>query len=181
MPPLNSITRLHPHGQSLLRAAPPIIPPRPHGGAPPLACARESGEPRTSGRDAAPRAGRVHEGSVLDLVFDVLILVEGERAAEADVHDHAHRPHVQRAVVALVEQHLGRQVGRRAHHRAPERLLADDAREAEVAQLHLRRRGIEGLRACGGRASRLCASVPPLQNPRQNRTLVRIQAPLLTG
>ena len=91
----------------------------------------------TVGGDLLPGVGRVHEGGVVDLVVDVLVLVEGEGAAQADVHDDAHRPHVQRAVVALVEQHLGRQVGRRAHHRAAERLLADDAGEAEVAQLHL--------------------------------------------
>lgn len=79
----------------------------------------------------------VHEGGVGDLLSDVLVLVEGERAAQADVRDDAHGPHVQRAVVAAAADHLGRQVGRRAHDRAAERLLADDAGEAEVAQLHL--------------------------------------------
>jgi len=87
--------------------------------------------------DLPPGVGWVHEGSVVDLVGDVLVLVEGEGAAQADVHDDAHRPHVQRAVVALGAQHLGRQVRRRAHHRAAERLLADDAGEAEVAEFHL--------------------------------------------
>jgi len=80
---------------------------------------------------------REHEGGVGDLLPDVLVLVEGERAAQAHVHDDAHGPHVQGAVVAAVADDLGRQVGRRAHHRAAERLLADDAGEAEVAQLDL--------------------------------------------
>lgn len=80
----------------------------------------------------------VHEGSVGDLLSDVLVLVEGERAAQADVHDDAHRPHVQRAVVAAAADHLGRQVGRRAHDRATEGLLADDAGKSKVTQLHLR-------------------------------------------
>ena len=88
-------------------------------------------------RDGGPGLARVHEGSVGDLLPDVLVLVEGERAAQADVHDDAHRPHVQRAVVAAAVDHLGRQIGRRPHDRATERLLADDAGEAEVAQLHL--------------------------------------------
>lgn len=82
----------------------------------------------------------VHEGSVGDLLFDVLVLVEGEGPAQAHVHDDTHRPHVQRAVVAAAADHLGRQVGWRPHDRATERLLADDAGEAEVAQLHLRHR-----------------------------------------
>lgn len=82
----------------------------------------------------------VHEGRVGDLLSDVLVLVEGERAAQAHVHDDAHGPHVQRAVVAVVADHLRRQVGRRAHDRAPERLLTDDAGEAKVAELHLQHR-----------------------------------------
>ena len=41
-------------------------------------------------RDIFPGRWRVHEGSVLDLVIDVLVLVEGEGAAQADVHDDAH-------------------------------------------------------------------------------------------
>ena len=89
--------------------------------------------------DGGPGLSRVHEGGVGDLLLDVLVLVEGERAAQAHVHDDADRPHVQRAVVAAAADHLRRQVGRRAHNWAPERLLADDAGEAEVAQLHLRR------------------------------------------
>lgn len=54
-----------------------------------------------------------------------------------DVDDDAHRPHVQGAVVALVPQDLGGEVGRRAHHRAPEGLLPDDPSEAEVAEFDL--------------------------------------------
>ena len=88
-------------------------------------------------RDGGPGLPRVHEGGIGDLLADVLVLIEGEGAAEADVSNHAHRPHVQGAVVAIAAQHLGRQVRRRAHHRAAERLLADDARKAKVAELHL--------------------------------------------
>lgn len=75
----------------------------------------------------------VHEGGVGDLLLDVLFLVEGEGAAQAHVGDDAHRPHVQGTVVAAAADHLGRQVGRRAHHRAAEGLLAYNAGEAEVA------------------------------------------------
>lgn len=85
---------------------------------------------------------RVHERSVGDLLLDVLVLVVGERAAQAHVHDDAHRPHVQRAVVAAAVDDLRRQVGGRAHDGATERLLADDPREAEVAQLHLAESGL---------------------------------------
>ena len=87
--------------------------------------------------DGGPGLAGVHEGGVGDLLADVLVLVEGEGAAEADVGHHAHRPHVQRAVVAAAAQHLGGQVRRRTNHRAAERLFPDDAGEAEVAQLHL--------------------------------------------
>lgn len=54
-----------------------------------------------------------------------------------DVDDDSHRPHVQGAVVAFVPQHLGGQIGWSADHRAAERLLADDASEPKVTQLHL--------------------------------------------
>lgn len=84
---------------------------------------------------------RVHERCVGDLLLDVLVLVEGKGAAQANVHDDTHRPHVQRAVVAAAVDHLWRQIGRRAHHGATERLLADNAGEAEIAELHLARRG----------------------------------------
>ena len=88
--------------------------------------------------DLLPRMGRVHEGGVLDLLIDVLILVEGERAREAHIDDHTRRPHVQAPVVPLVAKHLGRQVGRRAHHGLSKAFLADDAREPKVAELHLK-------------------------------------------
>lgn len=94
--------------------------------------------------DLLPGVGWVHEGSVLDLILDLLILVEGERPAQADVDDDAHRPHVQRAVVAFAAQHLGRQVRRRPDHRAAERLLPDDAGEAKVTKLHLQEEGRGG-------------------------------------
>lgn len=84
---------------------------------------------------------RVHEGGVGDLLPDVLIFIKGKRAAQADVHDDADRPHVQRAVVAVAADHLRCQVGRSPHDGAPERLLPYDPGEAEVAQLHLRHRG----------------------------------------
>lgn len=74
----------------------------------------------------------------MDLVVDVLIFIEWKRPTQAHVHDDADRPHVQGAVVTLVEQDLWRQVGRRADHRAAERLLADDASEAKVAEFDLK-------------------------------------------
>lgn len=84
---------------------------------------------------------RVHERCVGDLLLDVLFLVERKGAAEAHVHDDAHRPHVQRAVVAAAVDHLRRQIGGRAHHRAAERLLADNAGKTEIAELDLPQRG----------------------------------------
>lgn len=85
---------------------------------------------------------RVHEGSVSDLLVNVLVLVEGKRAAQADVQDHPDSPHVQRAVIAVAADHLGGQIRRRAHHRAPERLLTDDPCKTKVAQFHLKQTGI---------------------------------------
>lgn len=41
-----------------------------------------------------PWVGRVHEGSILDLVMDVLILIEWECSTEADVDNDANTPHV---------------------------------------------------------------------------------------
>ena len=69
----------------------------------------------TIGRDLLPRIRRVHEGGVLDLIVDVLVLVERERAAQAHVHDHADAPHVERAVVPLVAQHF-RSCMKRGNH-----------------------------------------------------------------
>ena len=60
------------------------------------------------------------------------------RVVSPDVDDDADRPHVERAVVALVLEHFRRQVGRRADDRATERLITDDPREAEITQLYLR-------------------------------------------
>lgn len=80
---------------------------------------------------------RVHERRVGDLLLDVLFLVERKRAAQTHVHDDAQRPHVQRAVVTAAADHLRRQIGGRAHHRAAERLLADNAGKAKIAELHL--------------------------------------------
>lgn len=94
----------------------------------------------TVSRDLLPGIGRVHEGGVLDLIVDVLVLVEREGAAQADVHDDAHGPHVQRTVVTFAPQNLGSQIRRGPNHRAAERLLSDDTSETEVAQLHLERR-----------------------------------------
>lgn len=88
--------------------------------------------------DLFPGVGRVHEGCVVDLVVDVFILVKRERATQADIHNDTDRPHVQRAVVTLVQQNLWGQVGWGANHRAAERLLANDSGETKVAQLHLR-------------------------------------------
>lgn len=89
--------------------------------------------------DGGPGLPWVHESRVGDLLPDVLFLVEGERAAQAHVHDDAHGPHVQGAVVAVAADHLRGQVGWRPHDGATERLLAYDAGEAEVAELHLQR------------------------------------------
>lgn len=68
--------------------------------------------------DLLPGVGGVHKGGVLNLVVDVLVLVEGEGPAEAHVDYDTHRPHVQRAIVALVAQDLRGQVRRGPHNRA---------------------------------------------------------------
>lgn len=82
---------------------------------------------------------RVHEGSVRDLLGNVLVLVEGKRSTQADVQDHPYSPHVQRSVIAVALDHLRGQIRRRSHHRAPERLLADDPCKTKVTQFHLKR------------------------------------------
>lgn len=69
----------------------------------------------------------------MDLVIDVLILVKWECPTQADIHDDTHRPHVQRAVVALIQQNFRRQISRGPDNRAAERLLANDAGKSEVA------------------------------------------------
>ena len=48
----------------------------------------------------------IHEGCVLDLFMDVLVLIEGECAREGDVDDDPGAPHVQGPVVPLIPQHL---------------------------------------------------------------------------
>ena len=37
----------------------------------------------------------LHEGGVLDLLVDILVLIERESAREGDVYDHTSAPHVQ--------------------------------------------------------------------------------------
>ena len=93
--------------------------------------------------DLFPGVWRVHEGSVVDLVVDILVLIERECPTQADVHNDTDRPHVQWAVVTLVQQNLRGQVGWGADYRAAERLLANDAGKTEVTQLHLREGNIE--------------------------------------
>ena len=75
----------------------------------------------------------------LDTVWEEVGGAPGSPGGVPDVDDDPHGPHVQGAVVALVAQHLGGQVGRGAHHRAAERTLTDDTGEAKVTQLHLER------------------------------------------
>lgn len=82
----------------------------------------------------------------MDLVVDVFVLVKWKRPAQADVHDDANRPHVQRAVVALVEQNLRCQVSGGPDHRATEGLFANDAGESKVTQLHLEKKQKQELR-----------------------------------
>lgn len=92
--------------------------------------------------DLFPGVGRVHEGSIVDLVIDVFVLIKRKCPAQADVHDDADRPHVQWAVVALVEQNFRCQVSGGPNHRATERLFADDTGKSKVTKLHLEK--IEG-------------------------------------
>lgn len=49
-----------------------------------------------------PRVWRIHEGSILDLLINVFILIKRERATQADINYNAHTPHVQWPVVTLV-------------------------------------------------------------------------------
>ena len=80
---------------------------------------------------------RIHEGGVLDLFVDILVLIERECSRERDVDDDPRAPHVQGPVVALVTQHLGGKVGRGPNYRLPEGILPNYSRESEVAQLNL--------------------------------------------
>ena len=86
---------------------------------------------------------RIHEGGVLDLFVDVLVLIEGECSGERDVDDDPSAPHVQGPVVALVTQHLRGKVGWGTNYRLSEGFLANDSRESEVTQLNLED-GFEG-------------------------------------
>lgn len=88
-------------------------------------------------RDLFPRVRRVHEGGIVDLIINVLILVERERSTQANIHDHTNRPHVKRAIVSLVQEDLRGQVSRRAHDRTAERLLSNDASKTEITKFHL--------------------------------------------
>ena len=54
------------------------------------------------------------------------------------IEDDADGPDVDGAIVALVLEHFWRQIRRRADERAPERLLGNNACEAEVAEFNLR-------------------------------------------
>ena len=87
--------------------------------------------------DLLPRMRRIHEGGVLDLFVDVLVLIERECSGERDVDDDSSAPHVQRPVVALVTEHLGGKVGGGTNYRLPEPLLSNYSRESEVTQFYL--------------------------------------------
>ena len=83
--------------------------------------------------DFLPRMRRIHEGGVLYLFVDILVLIERECSRERDVDDDPSAPHVEGPVVALVTQHLGSEVGWRPDYRLSEGFLADNSRESEVA------------------------------------------------
>lgn len=44
--------------------------------------------------DVLPGCRGVHEGRILDLIVDVLVLIEREGPAQADIYDDPHGPHV---------------------------------------------------------------------------------------
>lgn len=73
----------------------------------------------------------------MNLIIDVFIFIKGEGSAQANVHDHTNRPHVQGSIITLVQEDLGGQVRRRSHNRPTERLFSDDASKAKVAKFHL--------------------------------------------
>merc|ERR1719471_1894464 len=87
--------------------------------------------------DLLPRVRWVHEGGVLDLLVDILVLIERESAREGDVDDHASAPHVQRPVVALVPQDLWCQICWSSNNGLPEALLPNYPRKPKIAQLDL--------------------------------------------
>lgn len=88
--------------------------------------------------DVFPGCWWVHEGRVLDLVINVFILIERKCAAQADVDDDSHRPHVQWTVVAFTPQHLWCQIRRCAHHWTAKRFLPNNASKTKVTQFHLK-------------------------------------------
>ena len=87
--------------------------------------------------DFLPRMRRIHEGGVLDLFVDILVLIERECSRERDVDDDPSAPHVEGPVVSLVTEHLGSKVGRSAHYGLSERFLSNNSGEAKVAEFNL--------------------------------------------
>ena len=80
---------------------------------------------------------RIHEGGVLYLFVDVLVLIERECSRERDVDDDPSAPHVEGPVVSLVTEHLGSKVGRSAHYGLSEPLFSNYSRESKVTQFNL--------------------------------------------
>ena len=80
---------------------------------------------------------RIHEGGVLDLFVDILVLIERECSRERDVDDDPSAPHVEGPVVSLVTEHLGSKVGRSAHYGLSEPLFSNYSRESKVTQFNL--------------------------------------------
>mmetsp|Transcript_41282 Transcript_41282/g.102334 ORF Transcript_41282/g.102334 Transcript_41282/m.102334 type:complete len:327 (-) Transcript_41282:45-1025(-) len=98
--------------------------------------------------DVVPPGGGVVVAARHDLLEKGwhLLLVEGGEAAEQDVQDHAHRPHVHLDAVALGGEDLGRHVAGRAAGRLHDSLLTHHLGQPEVGQLDRRigrRRGVE--------------------------------------
>ena len=81
---------------------------------------------------------RIHEGGVLDLFVDILVLIERECSRERDIDDDPSAPHVEGPVVSLVTEHLGSKVGRSAHYGLSEPLFSNYSRESEVTQFNLK-------------------------------------------
>ena len=87
--------------------------------------------------DFLPRMRRIHEGGVLDLFVDILVLIERECSRERDIDDDSSAPHVEGPVVALVPEHLWSKVGWCTNYRLSEPLFSNYSRESEVTQLYL--------------------------------------------
>ena len=88
--------------------------------------------------DFLPRMRRIHEGGVLDLFVDILVLIERECSRERDIDDDPGAPHVEGPVVALVPEHLGSKVGWCTNYRLSEPLFSNYSRESEVTQFNLK-------------------------------------------